>query len=137
MLIVIVAGATGLLLYKQQLDRIKEEEMKKPFKQAGLSDDEIEEFIARYPKQNGNSTWVDFAKSCVNNRALADESLKTIGNLKDSLEYIYFANSNGYDGLSFLKEFPQFARNYKEVLPAYSANSSLVKTVYESVSERP
>ena len=129
MLIVIVAGATGLL-YKQQLDRIKEE-MKRPYKQAGLSDDEIEEFIASYPKQNGNSTWVSFAKSWANDKALAEESLKTFGNLKDSLEYLYFVNSNGYDGLNFLKDFPQFAKDYTLVLPAYSANSTLVKIVYD------
>jgi hypothetical protein len=68
---------------------------------------------------------------------LAEESLKTFGNLKDSLEYLYFANSNGYDGLNFLKDFPQFAKNYTEVLPAYSANSSLVKTVYDQFQRDP
>jgi hypothetical protein len=40
-------------------------------------------------------------------------------------------NENGYDGLRFLEDFPQFAKDYREVLPAYSKNSSLVKTVYE------
>ena len=126
----IAASSLGAYLYKH-LENQRKEEMKKPYKQAGLSDDKIEEFIAKYPKQNGNSTWVDFAKSWANNRALAEESLKTFGSLKDSLDYLYFVNSNGYDGLNFLKDFPQFAKNYTLVLPAYSANSSLVKTVYD------
>jgi len=121
----------GAYLYKQHLDRIHEEEIKKPYKEAGLSDKQANEFIAKYPEQNGNSTWVSFAKSWVSNGALAEESLKIFGSLKDSLDYLYFANSNGYDGLNFLKDFPQFAKNYEEVLPAYSANSTLVKIVYD------
>jgi hypothetical protein len=53
------------------------------------------------------------------------------------LDYLYFVNSNGYDGLNFLKDFPQFAKNYTLVLPAYSANSSLVKTVYDQFQRDP
>jgi len=121
----------GAYFYKQHLDRIHEEEIKKPYKEAGLSDEQAEEFLAKYPGQNGNYTWVSFAKSWANDKTLADESLKIFGNLKESLEYLYFANSNGYDGLNYLKDFPQLAKNYKEVLPAYSVNSTLVKTVYD------
>jgi hypothetical protein len=134
----LVASAAGgsYLIYKH-LENQKKEEAKKPYKQAGLSDEQAGEFIASYPKQNGNSTWVNFAKSWANDRALAEESLKTFGNLKDSLDYLYFVNSNGYDGLNFLKDFPQFARDYQEVLPAYSANSTLVKTVYDQFQRDP
>jgi len=127
MLILLVAEATGLFLFKQHL----EEQARKPYREAGLSEEQVNSFLAKYPSQNGNSTWVDFAKAWVNDKALADESLKTFGNLKDSLEYLCFVNSNGYDGLNYLKDFPQYAKNYKEVLPAYSANSTLVKIVHD------
>jgi|GEM_PF-6301119 len=133
LILLVVAGATGLLLYKQHL----EEQARRPYREAGLGEEQISSFLAKYPKQNGNSTWVDFAKSWVNDKALADESLKTFGNLKDSLGYLYFVNSNGYDGLNFLKDFPQFAKNYEEVLPAYSANSTLVKIVYDQFQRDP
>jgi hypothetical protein len=133
----IAASSLGAYLYKQHLENQKKEEAKRPYKQAGLSDEQAEEFIASYPKQNGNSTWVNFAKSWANDRALAEESLKIFGSLKDSLDYFYFANSNGYDGLNFLKDFPQFAKNYTLVLPAYSANSTLVKIVYDQFQRDP
>jgi hypothetical protein len=133
----VASAAVGSYLIYKHLENQKKEEAKKPYKQAGLSDEQAEEFIAAYPKQNGNSTWVDFAKSWAKDRALAEESLKTFGNLKDSLDYLYFVNSNGYDGLNFLKDFPQFAKNYEEVLPAYSANSSLVKIVYDQFQRDP
>jgi len=132
-LILFTAGATGVFLYNHYLG----EQARRPYRDAGLSDEQAEEFIAKYPKQNGNSTWVSFAKSWANDRALAEESLKTFGNLKDSLDYLYFANSNEYDGLNFLKDFSQFAKNYEEVLPAYSANSSLVKIVYDQFQRDP
>ncbi|NHV98761.1 MAG: hypothetical protein HA496_03845, partial [Thaumarchaeota archaeon] len=127
----VTSAAVGSYLVYKHLENQKKEEAKKPYKQAGLSDEQAEEFIASYPKQNGNSTWVDFAKSWAKDKALAEESLKIFGSLKDSLDYLYFANSNGYDGLNFLKDFPQFAKNYTLVLPAYSANSTLVKIVYD------
>jgi hypothetical protein len=100
-LILFTAGAIGVFLYNHYLG----EQARRPYRDAGLSDEQAEEFIASYPKQNGNSTWVNFAKSWANDRALAEESLKIFGNLKDSLEYLYFANSNGYDGLNFLERF--------------------------------
>jgi hypothetical protein len=132
-LILFTAGATGVFLYNHYLG----EQARKPYRDAGLSDEQVNSFLAKYPKQNGNSTWVSFAKSWANDRALAEESLKIFGNLKDSLEYLYFVNSNGYDGLNFLKDFPQFAKNYTLVLPAYSANSSLVKIVYDQFQRDP
>ena len=152
-----LAAGLGAFLYKQHLD----EQMRKPYKQAGLSDEQAKEFIANYPNQNGNSTWVSFAKFWAKDKALADESLKTFGNLKDSLEYLYlsddnqlliksleaygkdatsfvnFVKSNSYDGLGFLKDLPQLAKNYQEVLPAYSANSTLIKIVYDQFQRDP
>jgi hypothetical protein len=152
-----LAAGLGAFLYKQHLD----EQVRKPYKQAGLSDDQAKEFISRHPNQNGNSTWVDFAKFWAKDKALADESLKTFGNLKDSLEYLYlsddkqlliksleaygkdatsfvnFVKSNNYDGLGFLKDLPQLAKNYQEVLPAYSTNSTLIKIVYDQFQRDP
>ncbi|MEM2089446.1 MAG: hypothetical protein QXF52_12420, partial [Thermoproteota archaeon] len=37
-------------------------------------------------------------------------------------------------GANFLKDFPQFKDNYRDVLPAYSKNSSLVKAVHDQFS---
>jgi hypothetical protein len=51
--------------------------------------------------------------------------------LKDSLGYLYFVNSNGYDGLSFLEDFSQLKDSYQAILPAYSKNSSLVRIVFD------
>jgi len=157
LIILVVAGATGFFLYKQHL----EEQARKPYREAGLSDEQVNSFLAKYPIQNGNSTWVSFAKSWAENQALAEKSFETFGSLKDSLEYLYssdnnqllmksleaygkdavdfvnFVESNGYDGLGFLNDFPQFARDYQEVLPAYSANSTLVKTVYDQFQRDP
>jgi hypothetical protein len=130
-------GIVGALAAAALGHHLYTEEQKRPYRQAGLNDEQVNSFLANYPQQNGNSSWVSFAKSWANNRALADESLKTFGNLKDSLEYLYFANSNGFDGLNYLKDFPQFAKNYKEVLPAYSANSSLAKIVYDQFQRDP
>jgi len=127
----------GAYLYKQHLDRIHEEEIKKPYKEAGLSDKQANEFIAKYPEQNGNSTWVSFAKAWANDPSLADKSLKTFGNLKDSLDYMYFVNNNSYDGLNYLENLPKLAEKYKEVLPAYSKNSTLVKIVYDQFQRDP
>jgi len=132
-LILFTAGATGVFIYNHYLG----EQARKPYRDAGLGEEQISSFLAKYPKQNGNSTWVDFAKSWVNDKALAEKSFEAFGNLKDSLDYLYFANNNGFDGLGFLNDFPQFARDYQEVLPAYSANSTLVKTVYDQFQRDP
>jgi hypothetical protein len=60
-LAILVATVTAEFLYKQHLDRMREEEIRKHYKQAGLTDEQVNEFIAKYPEQNGNSTWIDFA----------------------------------------------------------------------------
>ncbi|MGC8832250.1 MAG: hypothetical protein ACP5PQ_06700, partial [Thermoproteota archaeon] len=39
------------------------EQARKPYRQAGLSDEQASEFVSRYKQQNGNSTWVSFAKA--------------------------------------------------------------------------
>jgi hypothetical protein len=102
-LILFIAAVAGFLLYNHYLG----EQARKPYGEAGLGEEQISSFLARYPKQNGNSTWVDFAKAWAENQALAEKSFETFGNLKESLDYLYFANNNGCDGLSFLNELPQ------------------------------
>ncbi|MGB9760210.1 MAG: hypothetical protein ACP5IT_06345 [Thermoproteota archaeon] len=57
-LIALAGAALGSYLYMKQ----QEEQVKKPYKQAGLSDEQAEQFVSRYKQQNGNSTWVSFAK---------------------------------------------------------------------------
>jgi len=57
--------------------------------------------------------------------------------LKDALSYIYFVNNNGYDGLNFLKDYPQFAKDYQIALPVYSTNSTLFKIIYDKFLRDP
>ncbi|MBO3840763.1 MAG: hypothetical protein JTT17_08130 [Candidatus Brockarchaeota archaeon] len=128
---------------------------RKPYVEAGLSVEQADSFIKNYPQQNGNSTWVSFAKSWVEDQSLADLTFQTFKDLNKTLEYlslsnnkqllssalnaygskarefVNFAESNNYDGVNFLKDLPQFKENYLEVLPAYSKNSTLVKTAYD------
>ncbi|MBO3840119.1 MAG: hypothetical protein JTT17_04710 [Candidatus Brockarchaeota archaeon] len=128
---------------------------RKPYVEAGLSVEQADSFIKNYPQQNGNSTWVSFAKAWVEDKSLADSAFKTFKDLNKTLEYLSLSNdkqllssalnaydskafefvnfveSNNYDGVNFLKDLPQFKENYKEVLPAYSKNSTLVKTAYD------
>jgi hypothetical protein len=130
-------GIVGALAAAALGHHLYTEEQKRPYRQAGLNDEQVNSFLAKYPQQNGNSSWVSFAKAWANNQALADESFKTFKSLGDALSYLFFVNSNSYDGLGFLEEFPQFAKNYQTVLPAYSANSSLVKAVYDQFQRDP
>ncbi|MEM3907552.1 MAG: hypothetical protein QXZ17_11945 [Nitrososphaerota archaeon] len=146
--ILIVAASCYFLVYMPEQARM-------PYREAGLSNEQADSFIKKYPEQNGNSTWVSFAKSWVEDKSLADSAFQTFKDLNKSLhylslsndkqllasalnaygskagEFVNFAESNGYDGANFLKDFPQFKDNYRDVLPAYSKNSSLVKAVHD------
>jgi len=121
------AGAVGGFMYKQYVD----EQTKKPYKDAGLTDQQASQFVLKYQDQNGNSSWVEFAKYWAKSPELADTSfLAFIKDLKNTLSYLYFADSNHYDGMGFLRDFRQFINDYKTVLPLYSADSNLLKSVY-------
>ncbi|MGB9622342.1 MAG: hypothetical protein ACPL07_00725 [Candidatus Bathyarchaeia archaeon] len=126
-MVTLLSAAIGGYFYMKH----QEEQAKEPYKQAGLTDEQAEQFISKYHSQNGNSTWVSFAQAWVKDKALADKSFDAFKDLKSSLGYIYFVSSNGYDGLSFLKDFPQLKDNYQAILPAYSKNSSLVRIVFD------
>ncbi|MEM3451888.1 MAG: hypothetical protein QW830_05750 [Nitrososphaerales archaeon] len=100
-------------------------------------------------KKRSLSTWVSFAKSWVEDKSLADSAFKTfkslnylsLSNNKQLLasalnaydtkanEFVNFADSNGFDGVNFLKELPALKDIYRDALPLYSINSSLVKAV--------
>ncbi|MEM2050981.1 MAG: hypothetical protein QXZ11_07675, partial [Thermoproteota archaeon] len=146
--ILIVAASYYFLVYMP-------EQARKPYRGAGLSNEQADSFIKKYPQQNGNSTWVSFAKAWVEDKSLADSAFQTFKDLNKSLhylslssnkqllasalnaygskagEFVNFADSNGYDGVNFLKDLPQLKENYRDVLPAYSKNSSLVKAVHD------
>ena len=64
------------------------EQRKAPYKQAGLTDEQASNFISKHSQQNGNSTWVDFAKEWVKNLALADTAFSAYGNLKDAINLL-------------------------------------------------
>jgi len=113
------------------------EQRKAPYKQAGLTDEQASNFIKEYPQQNGNSTWVEFAKAWTGNGQLSERTFDTFKNLQDSLSYLYFVNANGYDGLNFLSEYPQFANNYQLALPFYSTNSSLFNIIHNNFLRDP
>ncbi|MEM2940188.1 MAG: hypothetical protein QW304_01335, partial [Thermoproteota archaeon] len=134
------------------------EQARKPYKEAGLSKEQADSFIKNYPQQNGNSTWVSFAKCWVEDKSLADLIFKSFKDLNKALEYlslsndkqllssalnaygskarefVNFAESNNYDGINFLAELSMIKEIYRDALPLYSSNSSLVKAVWDQVS---
>ncbi|MEM3382291.1 MAG: hypothetical protein QXQ11_09075, partial [Candidatus Bathyarchaeia archaeon] len=124
-----LASAAFAALYYQFV--FKPEQARKPYKEAGLTQEQADSFIKNYPQQNGNSTWVSFAKSWVEDRDLAELAFSSFKDLNKALYFLSFVNSNSYDGANFLKDFPQLKDNYRDVLPAYSKNSSLVKAVHD------
>ncbi|MEM2585067.1 MAG: hypothetical protein QXP99_06070, partial [Thermoproteota archaeon] len=50
-----------------------------------------------------------------------------------AFEFVIFVNSNGYDEVGFLTELPMIKEIYRDALPLYSSNSSLVKAVWGQV----
>ena len=83
-LLVLATGIGGLVL-KHQLD----EQAKKPYKEASGTDEQINQFISKYPQQNGNSTWIDFFRVCTSDKTLAEETFELRGSLRKSLDYIH------------------------------------------------
>jgi len=65
---------------------------RKPYVEAGLSVEQADSFIKNYPQQNGNSTWVSFAKSWVEDKSLADSVFKNFKSLNKTLNYLSFGN---------------------------------------------
>ena len=117
------------------------EQRRAPYRQYGNTK-QIDEFLSEYPNANGNSTWVDFFKCWVEDSQLAEKCFNANGsgifdNLKDALSYIYFVYNNGYDGLNFMKDHPQFAKDYQIALPVYSTNSTLFKIISDKFLRDP
>jgi hypothetical protein len=81
----LAAAGIGAFLYMQHLD----EQVKKPYKDAGGTDEQVNQFLAKFPKQNGNSTWVDFFRAWTNDKALAEETFELRGSLRKSLDYMH------------------------------------------------
>ncbi len=106
-------------LAKNELDR-------RPYRGVGLTDESISQFFSKYPKQNGNSTWIAFGREWGNNPDLAEKALQIFKNFNETLQFIYVLNVNNYDGLNFLNEYPQFAKYYGTILPIYR-NATLVR----------
>jgi hypothetical protein len=50
---------------------------------------------------------------------------------EDAPSFIEFINKYKYNGIDFLREYPQFAKDYLIVLPVYNDNSSLLKAIYD------
>ncbi|MEM2980390.1 MAG: hypothetical protein QW385_03335 [Thermoproteota archaeon] len=142
---------------RQEAER-RAEQARRPYKQAGLTQEQADSFIFNHPGQNGNSTWVSFAKSWVEDQSLVDSAFQTFKDLNKALEYlslsnnkqllssalqaygnragefVNFAESNNYDGVNFLAELSMIKEIYRDALPLYSSNSSLVKAVWDQVS---
>ncbi|MBO3800173.1 MAG: hypothetical protein FGF52_03875 [Candidatus Brockarchaeota archaeon] len=90
----IMLGTTASALYYQFV--FKPEQEKKPYKQAGLTDEEANNFINKYPNQNGNSTWVSFAKYWAKNSSLADLAFQNFKDLNKTLSYLSFSNNQQF-----------------------------------------
>jgi len=138
-LILLTGGTLGLHYY---YNIHLPEQRKAPYKRVGGTDEQIDQFFSKYPKQNGNETWVDFFKAWVEDQLLAEKTFNDEGTgafkgLIHAVSYIYFVNSNGYDGLSFLQECSQFARDYQIVLPIYSKNATFPGIVYNLFMRDP
>ncbi|MEM5878982.1 MAG: hypothetical protein QXU74_00625, partial [Candidatus Aenigmatarchaeota archaeon] len=91
----LVGGAAGILLGTLAWNELinKPEQERKPYKEAGLSKEQADSFIKNYPQQNGNSTWVSFAKAWVEDQSLADSAFKTFKDLNKTLEYLSLSNN--------------------------------------------
>ncbi|MEM4720642.1 MAG: hypothetical protein QXT73_01095 [Candidatus Methanomethylicaceae archaeon] len=84
---ILALSAAGIGLYHQSI--------KRPYKEAGLDDNQISSFIKKFPQHNGNSTWVSFAKAWVERPGLAESVFQTFNDLNRSLNYLNFSsNSN-------------------------------------------
>ncbi len=90
---------------------------KKPYTDAGLTLNQTASFIQSHPEQDGNSTWVNFAKAWVTNQTTADEVLADLGNLELTLD--------------FLHAFPN--HDYKDIINLYAKNATLAKIVVDQI----
>ena len=64
-----------------------------PYRAAGLSDAQHSSFVRVYPQENGNSSWVDFARVWSADFSLANQALYVFGSLEDSLSYLNLYSS--------------------------------------------
>ncbi|MEM2100155.1 MAG: hypothetical protein QXP45_02285, partial [Thermoproteota archaeon] len=84
--ILIVAASCYFLVYMPEQARM-------PYRGAGLSNEQADSFIKKYPEQNGNYTWVSFAKSWVEDRDLAELAFSSFKDLNKALYFLSFVNS--------------------------------------------
>ena len=87
-----LAGAALGGLYYQFI--YKPEQAKRPYREAGLTDEQASRFVNKYPNQNGNSTWVSFAKAWAENQSLADSVFQNFKDLNKSLTYLSLSNNH-------------------------------------------
>ena len=65
-----------------------------------------------YPDQNGNSTWVNFAKARAYNQTMADEVFAELNNLEQTLDFVVSFASHA---------------DYRNILPLYMKNATLAR----------
>jgi len=107
-------------------------------KQAISFDDEY----SKYAKEDFfnsayNQTVLDFARHYKLNPIQAERTLTVFKNFKEANNFLSFVDNNGYKGLNFLNEYPQFAKDYQIALPFYSTNSTLFKIIYDKFLRDP
>jgi len=138
------AAAIGLLNY-YYLPFQKGSQRIAQLKRAGLTEEQAISFDDEYSKYAEetffnsayNRTVLIFAGHYKVNPAQAEKALSIFKNFEQANDFLFFADNNGYDGLSFLKDYPQLAKDYQVALSFYSVNSSLFRMIYNKFSKDP
>jgi len=132
LVLVFLLAVSGLAYYTLVY---RPEQLKKPYKKAGLTDKQASEFISKYPMQNGNSTWVEFAKKWASDKYLAENSFKKLNSLNKTLKFLEFADKVNFTdskALEFLIRYPNsnFNSTWVEYAKAW-AKDELVDRIFK------
>ncbi|MEM3605957.1 MAG: hypothetical protein QXQ04_09310 [Candidatus Bathyarchaeia archaeon] len=131
----ILAAAITLGIY---IPMEKKNQRISQLKSLGLTEEQAHSFdsiFSRYAddsffNSNYNQTALDFARYYGLNPVQAQKAFDVYKSFMKANEFLSFTNTNGYDGLRFLQECPEFAEDYQIVLPIYSINSTFPRIVY-------
>jgi len=108
----------------------KPEQRKAPYRQTGAIDEQINQFLSKYPQENGNATWVEFFKTRLPNSQLADKAFEVYNNLQEPLSILtpfYQTNStllNTING-NFLRDYRVTTDKYARILDALKLYQNL------------
>lgn len=95
---------------------MKPEQRKAPYKQAGGTDKQINDFLLKYPQENGNATCVDFFKNRLLNEQFADNSFQNFKTFNASNNYMNLVGNNTELGIKTLNIFGKDAADYVKLI---------------------